>query len=260
MWGVDKFFQIMTILYFTTTGNSLALAKKIGGKLMSIAQLLKRRVWHISDPEGIGVVCPVYFGRVPEPVERFLASARLDTPYRFALLTCGSTPAMAVRRLTELCQMDYVASLLTVDNYFPMFDVEAQVRELPSKRVEERTSAIVADVAARVRRLEPPTLYGRVAGLYMRLCPKREDAYKRFYVLPDVCNGCRVCERVCPIGNITFVSGQGPEIGADCLTCGGCYHNCPSKAIRYRGEKSRYSYRNPAVSLAEIIDSNSQIE
>ena len=110
----------MKILYFTTTGNSLAVARAIGGELLSVVGLLVSGVGGLRDDDGVGVVCPVYFGELPLPVSELLSRIVIDAPYRFLVLTCGSTPAMAVRASGG---WDYVRSILMVDNYFPMFDV-----------------------------------------------------------------------------------------------------------------------------------------
>jgi len=49
----------MTIFYFTATGNSLALAKRIGGTLVSIPQVVDSENLYYKD-DAIGVVFPVY--------------------------------------------------------------------------------------------------------------------------------------------------------------------------------------------------------
>ena len=49
----------MKILYFTSTGNSLYVAKSLGGEVYSIAKMLKRGKLEFKD-EKIGFVFPVY--------------------------------------------------------------------------------------------------------------------------------------------------------------------------------------------------------
>ncbi|MCM1521906.1 MAG: EFR1 family ferrodoxin [Muribaculaceae bacterium] len=244
----------MTILYFTTTGNSLDAARRLGGETLSIVSLLARGVTEVTDTEAIGLVCPVYFGKIPAPVSRFLHHAHLKAPYTFAILTCGSTPALAVPDLMNITWFDYVMPLLTVDNYFPMFNVEKQVRTIGRKHVGRQLSRIAADIASRRAFHQPPTLFGRIAAWWMRLFPLSPQAYKRFHIDESRCTQCGVCSQVCPIDNITYTPY--PEIGERCLTCGACRHNCPSNAIRYRGEKSQYQYRNPHVTLPDIIHTN----
>ncbi|WP_285822452.1 EFR1 family ferrodoxin [Duncaniella freteri] len=245
----------MKILYFTTTGNSLAVARAIGGELLSVVGLLVSGVGGLRDDDGVGVVCPVYFGELPLPVSELLSRIVIDAPYRFLVLTCGSTPAMAVRASGG---WDYVRSILMVDNYFPMFDVGEQIAGVGQKRVDEHLAEICADISMRRRFVESPTVFGRLAGWWMRCFPLRSDAYRRFYV-EDSCSGCGICARLCPVGNIVLLNGR-PMIGEGCLTCGACYHNCPSAAVRYKGEKSRVQYRHPGVSLVDIMSQSGSVE
>ncbi|MBD5323023.1 MAG: 4Fe-4S binding protein [Bacteroides sp.] len=240
----------MKIFYFTTTGNSLAVARAIGGELFPIMEVLASGLEEWSDSEAIGVVCPVYFGKLPRPVWEFLSSAVLIAPYKFLVLTCGNTPAFAV--CNDDVDWDYVASVRMVDNYFPMFDVARQIRDLPSKRVDENVSRVRGDIASRRVARESLTFYGRIAGWYMKMFPLSKKAYRNFYIDALKCTGCGVCERLCPVSNIVMSGGR-PMIEAGCMTCGACYHNCPSAAIRYKGEKSMVQYRHDGILLADIL-------
>lgn len=48
----------MKILYFTATGNSLYVARQIGGELLSIPQLIREESCEVRDT-AVGIVCPV---------------------------------------------------------------------------------------------------------------------------------------------------------------------------------------------------------
>ena len=54
----------MKVLYFTGTGNSLYVAKRIGGELLSIPKLMKEEQFIIED-DIVGIICPVYGFAVP---------------------------------------------------------------------------------------------------------------------------------------------------------------------------------------------------
>ena len=49
----------MTTCFFTASGNSLYVAQRIGGKLLSIPQLMRQDKIEIED-DAVGIVCPVY--------------------------------------------------------------------------------------------------------------------------------------------------------------------------------------------------------
>jgi ferredoxin len=81
----------------------------------------------------------------------------------------------------------------------------------------------------------------------------------------DACIGCGVCTSVCPHGSWKVVDGHSVAEG-DCENCLACVHNCPQKAISIiptppePEEPNRNArYRNPNVSIADLIKANSQI-
>ena len=251
----------MTLFFFTTTGNSLTVARAIGGTIMSIPGILHGKQREFAD-DTIGIVPPVYFGDLPGPVRQFIESVTLHSDYTFLIFTCGTTPACASLKAMRSAgkagtRFDYIDAIRMVDNYFPMFDVAKQVADLPSKHVDDNLNRICTDIAEKRHSLLRPTLFGRIADAYMKLFPLSSEAYRRFRIEKAKCNPCGTCVKVCPIGNINITDSHStPEIWERCLTCGACYHNCPSGAIRYKGEKSTYQFRNPAVSLADIIQAN----
>ena len=65
----------MTIFYFTGTGNSLAVAKKIGGRLISIPQVMGLPDTRYQD-DVIGVVFPVYWATAPDIIQNFIKKVR----------------------------------------------------------------------------------------------------------------------------------------------------------------------------------------
>ena len=78
----------MKICYFTATGNSLYVAKRIGGELLSIPHLMKTGETEISD-EAVGIVCPVYAGEMPRMVRAFLQKVKITADYFFFIYTFG---------------------------------------------------------------------------------------------------------------------------------------------------------------------------
>ncbi len=49
---------------------------------------------------------------------------------------------------------------------------------------------------------------------------------------PELCIGCRLCERNCPAGAVS-VTDKKPAIDKDiCISCGMCVVKCPKKVIQ----------------------------
>lgn len=80
------------IFYFTGTGNCLYVARQLAGEnteILSIPQLAKEGRYDFEADE-IGIVYPIYGHMPPNMVREFIKKARLDAPYKFAVLTYGN--------------------------------------------------------------------------------------------------------------------------------------------------------------------------
>ncbi len=54
------------------------------------------------------------------------------------------------------------------------------------------------------------------------------------YVIPDMCDGCRICESVCKFGRIKVQNGKASVDEVACLGCGACSAACPNGALQVR--------------------------
>lgn len=246
----------MKILYFTSTGNCLWVARKFTDTPLSIVQLLRSESYEISDNEAIGIVVPDHVCDIPELVRKYLKKATLKAPYKFAIITYGSGAASAPERLLEVQGVDYLNTLLMVDNYFPVFNQREQVEEAPKKEIERHLDEIISDVNSRRHFLRLTEESEKIEGDKWRdyYIPVLHGLYKNFYVEHDKCIKCGICAKVCPVGNITY--DPWPVFGSKCIVCGACRQNCPHSAIRYKGEKDTYQYRHSGISLIDIIKAN----
>lgn len=61
---------------------------------------------------------------------------------------------------------------------------------------------------------------------------------------PDRCNGCRTCEKECPVHAITMVDGKPVYDYTDCIRCYCCQELCPKHAV---GLKQPWFVRNLVV-------------
>lgn len=252
----------MTICYFTATGNCLYVAKRIGGTLLSIPQLMKQERIEIAD-DAVGIVAPVYAVEMPMMVREFLKRADIRTDYFFFLYTYGMGYAEAFAHVQQACdekglKLSYIHAVQMVDNYLPGFEMQDQMDGLEKKDVEGQIQRVLSDIAARRETKVQITAADRVQmAMYRRMLAKRilrRDTAMGYTVTED-CIRCGICARVCPADNIT-VTAEGVSFADRCEVCYACLHNCPQNAIHMKREQSAVRFRNAQVSLQDIIQAN----
>ena len=71
------------------------------------------------------------------------------------------------------------------------------------------------------------------AHIYEKRCPAKVcRSLIRYEITPDLCTGCVICLRNCPVQAITGIPRQPHLINSEiCISCGICKQVCPTKAI-----------------------------
>jgi len=88
--------------------------------------------------------------------------------------------------------------------------------------------------------------------LYKLSFPKVHTLDKSFFA-DSKCNGCGICQSVCPCGNISLTNNK-PVFNHRCEQCFACLQWCPQQALQYgKGTASKSRYHNPSVSTSDII-------
>lgn len=250
----------MLIFYFTATGNSLYAAKQIGGTLRSIPQLMRGEERSFSD-DVIGFVFPCYAWGLPRMVREFVLRSTFRADYFFGVMTYGNISggglsSLAATGMKAGIVFDYTAELKMVDNYLPMFEMGDQIAHQADKNIEANLARIVADVRTRTKRVTRKNPFWRAGSWLAQRFFDRfgYDGVDRKFVRNDDCNGCGICEKVCPKKNIRM-EGK-PVFLHQCDCCYACIQLCPQTALHLKNEKSDARFRNAGVALAEIVEAN----
>lgn len=252
----------MKILYFTSTGNNLYIAKKLGGELLSIPQLIKNNRFDIED-EVIGIIFPVFYANAPKIVREFIEKARFKTDYLFLIASYGSDGDQNAFKILKKAfnkkgmKVNYTNSVLMVDNYLPMFDMKEEKEIKDDSDIDSQIEIIKKDIESRKEFHLNKKSFTDVPFIEKVL---ESTMTKRFHIIVgDGCSDCKVCSRICPKGNIDL-SGEKPVIGDDCLFCLGCVHHCKENVFTINNEKNnKERFSNPHIKVSEIIKSNNML-
>lgn len=249
------------VFYFTATGNSLFVAKRLDNNPVSIPQVQSGSVF---EDDSIGIVSPVYCEEIPKIVLNFLKSSKFKADYLYMILTYGKDDGDSAEYTYRQCNefglsFDFIATIKMVDNYLPNFDMNEEKKI--DKKIEDQLSAILLDLESRKRGISPATDAGRELHKQIaemnRLFPSFNDGSA--LRVTEKCIGCGICEKVCPIGNFNVTGRTARRTDNKCEFCLACIQNCPNGAIALEKECNPGArYRNENITLGEIIKANSQ--
>ncbi len=248
------------VFYFTATGNSLYVARVLSLEPISIPQTLKNGKLDFEADE-IGFIFPDFAASAPLMVREFIEKASFKAPYIFSIITYGNYAANVCDWWNDFCKRhnvtnDYINTLLMVDNYLPVFDMNEQMKM--DKKIPENLTTIVRDIDARRQYISHVEIDEQMQDLINHL---QADHFpmqaERLLALNDAaCVGCGICSTVCPHDNFTI--GRNASFKGSCEYCLACVHACPQKALTLaRGERNPQArFRNENVSLADLRRAN----
>lgn len=244
------------ILYFSATGNSAYVAKRIAAQIRDEAlDLLPRLREHDHSPLTSHrpwiLVVPTYAWQIPHVVQSWFQLTPLNENREvYFVLTCSDSVAGAGFHAKTLCQekgLRYMGSagIVMPENYIALFRTPG-----PEEASSILTAAhpdidrVAGLMAAGAPLSEPaPKLIDKLrSDTVNRLFYRFIISSKRFFVT-EKCMGCGRCAQHCPTKNITLVKGK-PMWSKHCTHCMACICNCPSAAVEYgRGtaKKTRYT-------------------
>ena len=261
------------VFYFTATGNSLFVARQFSDAPLSIPQELKKGK-QTYEANEIGFVFPDYASGAPVIVQEFLAKNTFKAPYIFSIITFGNASAIVAEWVRDYAKekgvnFNYINTILMVDNYLPVFDMNEQVKI--DKHVDENLAKLLEDVGAQKNYVQAMVQEPGMPAFSKDMLKGMQDqhynmtAERLLELKKDRCVECMTCEKVCPHKNFSL-GNDGLQFAGKCEFCLACVHACPQKALtlksmnpQWPGERNPEArYRNPNVSLMDIIKSNRQ--
>jgi len=249
------------VFYFSGTGNSLKVAKDISKELenceiMSMAKLPN----FARQYDSIGFVYPTYFWGLPKKVIEFIENVNLKNnkrAYFYALTTYGGSVGNAIYQLYELLykkhdiKLNYGQKLKMFSNYVIMYDMNEKVNDITQKSNEKLISIINSIKMQKNNHINKLT---KIFGFINKNFIKKVSFMDKDYTVSNNCNGCTICEKVCPVKNIEMVNNK-PKYKHHCENCIACLQFCPQKAINYKNvTQTRKRYTNPEIKYMDLYE------
>ena len=261
------------IYYFSGTGNSLAVARdlagRLGARLIPLASVAEQESINPAA-DAVGLVFPLYDFKPPSVVERFIRRlGNVGGRYVFAVCTYGIAPSRSLHRLDRALRAcgGHLAAGFAVA--MPHSGIGGQALSSTERekllanwprRIDGICGCISARTEARIesgfplRALVRPALVKMLPYLlrYVKQVARKGVQSLAMTAGRD-CDGCRVCARICPVGNIDIVAGR-PLWQDHCAGCFACLHWCPKKAISLGGlDMGIQACHHPDVGLTDMI-------
>jgi len=273
----------VAIYYFSGTGNSLYVAKRVAekmkGDLIPIASMVAQKEINIES-DIVGIIFPIYYANLPNIIRRFSIKLKnIESKYVFVVCTYGGGKGDAIKSLNAIMGAKNISAVYGIhmpqnaffkasENHRKLYKEANVMVELICKNTEQKKegmffSNILVDI---IQRPLYPFLKPMVMKYLMKisntsfkkpieeLIPLADKSFKT----NEKCNSCGICVKVCPVNNIVLVDKK-PTWLHKCENCLACYNYCPQRAIETSVAKKDYYYKHPEISVTEIIQQKKDI-
>ena len=254
------------IFYFSGTGNSLLLGRRIAVKIKEAELLSAVSLYGGTskkiEADAVGFVFPAYSLDIPDFVKDIVKKNDFsNVRYFFAAVTCGGDSGNTLSSLDR--KLRVIGKKLNCGFEVKMGDnsITYVTSQEELKQRLESLEGITSELAATVNRRETTrqAYEFKVSSMLMKhLINTALTIYfkiDRKSAVKEKCSLCGLCTKVCSVRNINIIN-ENVEWGDNCIRCYACLNWCPQSAVRFGkiepGPKQQY--RCPGISAADIID------
>ena len=240
------------IFYFSSTGNSLYIAKRIGSHFFEKVFFIPNYHGDINQFQDIVIVSPVYSFGLPKHVYDFVITLP-KTPTVYVVLNYGGMIGGADYYTYQLAKthgvnIRAIYAIKMPENFTLTFSTPQLYNRIVLKSAEKKIDRIIDGIKNKQKYLPSKKKTNEAA---------HEKNKANWHLLSadfrvkDNCIKCKKCIHICPVDNITITDDK-IQFLDKCVACLGCYHRCPQKAIIYKGRHKKDRYINPNIRESEI--------
>jgi len=233
------------ILYFSGTGNSAYIAKRLSeelqDELLSINNRIKKSdTSRVETQQPLVFVLPTYAWRIPRVVERWIKTTEFceNVPVYF-VMNCGSDIGNAEKYLSLLCKKKKflfhgVKGIVMPENYIALYDAP---EPLEAKKIVENAESYIKECAAIISHKEnfqktitsaSDKIKSSIVNVVFYPFVVKADKFR----VDNNCTSCGKCVKECPLNNIELKENK-PVWGKRCTHCMACICKCPVEVIEY---------------------------
>lgn len=244
--NLDKKPKNIQIIYFSGTGGTKRASELLAESF--IDQNVSVNIYEINHSleytsqktDLLIILYPVYALNAPKPVYSFIQSLHIVKKIPAAIISVSGggeiTPNTAsrlhcIRRLTDKgYRVVYEGMLVLPSNIFVATpdDLSARLLQILPSKVDQIRNDLLNGVIKQTN----PNLFNRFFS-FIGEVEKLEITswiFGKNIQVSSTCTRCGLCQKGCPMGNITL-SGKLPMFGSKCVLCLKCIYFCPKKAL-----------------------------
>ena len=258
------------IYYFSGTGNSLWVARKIqeslpGAELIPITRdmpaELTAQAPESQMPESIGIVFPVYMYKPPHIVLEFIQKMPKSN-YIYAVATCGNGPGRALSvvknsllKKGNALSAGYIVPLVSNFIALPKTKSDSRVQKA-FKKAESQTQSIALNVQKKTSHFDkemPAIIVRPLSWAFLNPVYRRLPVLDKLFSVNSKCSNCGTCRDVCPVQNIEMQDSN-PVFLHKCELCFACISWCPKRAMNWTPlTKYRKRYKCQGITKKDIV-------